>query len=376
MLIKIIGCKGNSCINWTLNFLKKEYKNYSPIDILFYYPFYYYPLKDRILEYNLDVRMKNFLTFQKSPDTNPNTIVIICSHDLNEKDLKFIKDINPKHLIFAGDPNLSDYSENWGQNHLKDFHADISHDINQFYSFPLKLYNEITKIIPKMKLNNIPPYIPKLSASDLEGEVTEVKKEFLFPFLKEVDLGEVLIASKDKNLKVELFDNNIAYRSFSEDFSDDETFKIPIHLFKYVDTLEAINQEKRMISQDEIIRVIRLTRAEIVQRFGGRKLLYETFEPIKEVYAKVLKRLSFFEYLIEQLIKDRIEYCLTPLQSSYYKRWKSNIKNKEWISPKIHIAYPTNVKFGEFDTVITEEFYPILMWRILLRAKNRIVYIK
>jgi len=395
MLIKIIGCKGNSYIDWTLDFLRKEYQNYSPINILFFYSSYYYPLKDKILQYNLDAQTNNFYTYftefvgieNHPPNINKvfweraktamgkfkaNTIVVIDSHDLSKPSIEFIKNfIDTKNLILAGDPNISDYPENWGQNYLKDFQADIFYDLNQFYHFPIKIYNEIIKILPQMKLNGIQPYIPKLRIADYSGEVTEVKKEFLFSFLKEVNLGKVLIASKYNSLKHKLFNNNIAYRDLNQD-----KIKIPVQLFKYTDTLEAINQEKRMISCDEILRIIKLTRAEIVQRFGGRKLLNETFEPVKEIYAKGLKRSGLFEYLTDQLIKDRIEYCLTPVQSTYYKKWKNNIKNKEWIAPQIYFANPLEVKFGEFDTVITEKFTPNLMWRVLLRAKSRIVYIK
>lgn len=372
MLIKIIGCKGNSYIDWTLDFLRKEYQNYSPINILFIHSAYYYPLKDKILQYNLDVKMSNFYTYINNFGEKAKTVVVIDAHDLGKVSIESIKNsVDAKNLILSGDPNASDYPENWGENYLKDFHANALYDINQYYSFPIKIYNEIIKILPQMDRNGTKPYAPLLRISNSNGEITEVKKEFLLPFLKQVNLGRTLVVSEHNNLRTELFNNNIAFRDFGED-----KIKIPVQLFKYIHTLEAINDGKRMINCDEILRIIRLTRAEIVQRFGGRKLLNESFEPVKEIYAGALKRSGLFEYLIDQLIKNRIEYCLTPLQSTYYKRWKTNIKNKEWITPQIFFSKPWEVKFGEFDTVITEKLTPNLMWFVLLRAKDRIVYIK
>jgi len=170
----------------------------------------------------------------------------------------------------------------------------------------------------------------------------------------------------------ELFSKNIAYRILRIG----GLLKIPVQLFKYVNTLGAILEENRMLSNTELIRVIKLTRGEIVEKFGGRKFLIQAYSPINVFKPKTISYSGFFGYLIEQYKRDRLEMCIIPTQRNYYVGWKNNIMNKEWINPNIILCNPKELKCEEFDTVITEETYPLMMWRIIGRSQNRLIYLQ
>jgi len=393
MLSRIIGSRGNSYITWVCDHLNKEYKTLFPVTILFVHPWYYYPIKENLLRYNLDITLSNFYVYfasfvgieEMSKDIylrfwekaksamgkfKTNTLVIIPAHDLHKEALEFIKTkIEAKRLILAGDPNSGDYEENWGKNYLKDFSFDLdsSFDMNPYEFLPKYIAYEVVECLDKMNLAGLRPYNPHFKISVISGEVKTIDK--IENVIKENE--KTLIVLRDIDfIRKKLFGLNIPYAEFGE-----EKMKIPIMLFKYIDTLKGI-ESNRMISNSEIMNVIRLTRAEVTEKFGKRKMLKEIWENIKEIKGYALGHSSFFEYLVSKYKKNQIGSCLIDTQISFYNKWKDKLENPKWINPNVFICKVKDVKYGEFDCVITERFEPKLMWRVLMRAKNKVFYLE
>jgi len=393
MIVKIYGYKGDSYIRWACDYLKREFNRLAPIVITYFHPDYYLHIKEHVMAYNLDAVLANFyyyfapyvgievktkdiyLTFwKKSRGINKkipiNTLVIMDSHTMNGEAMDFVKNIiNAKNLILVGDPNFGQYIENFGVNYLSIFDGEII-DIIPHYSFPKLICNEIKKFLLEMTWDGVNPYIPKLTQSDIDGEVFHATK---FDYIKKFKGQSLVVSSYIEKVPGYLLSEDIPYRWLKED----PLFRFPVNLFKMIDTLDALANETRQLSSEELIRVIRLTCGEITTNYGGREYLVNLYKCAPSFKPKAVASSDFFKKILEYYRMGRIVNCIIPSQRKHYLDWKSKLRNKRWIEPKVLLAHIDDIKCSEHDTVITERFFPVhLMWRILGRCKERLVYLE
>jgi len=391
MIIKILGYKGNSYIRYTCDFLLHEFNRIAPVVVIYFHPDYYYHVKEQVMKANLDVVLANFyfyfapwvgietrtkelyrLFWQKAKDVTGRisikTLVIMDAHTMNGEAMDFVKNVvNAQTLILAGDPNYSQYAENFGENYLKSLEGKII-DVIHYFPFPRYIHHEIMQLLPQMLLDGVKPYIPEWAPLDINGEILKSKGE---GYLKALKGKTLIVANKIKPIAENLFRKDIPFRRLRVE----PLFSIPVQLFKMVDTLDALVNETRLLTSDEIIRIIHLTGGEITEKFGGRQYLVELFHCANTFKPKAVSCSDFFKTVLEYYKRDKIELLITPLQRQYYAKWKHRLRNMKWIDPDIVIAYPWEVKGGEYDTVITEKLPPLFMWRILGRCRERLVYL-
>ena len=376
MLTKILGFKGNCVLDYSINYLKQSFKD-TPIHIFYFYPIHYPYIQQVVSQYELEANVVNFYAMfapylglnyyskdlpklfleriDQFPDIKLSTVLFVIPYThLDKKIIEKVREIKADNMILCGDPVASPFL-------LTDFQGEVV-DINNSYSFPEKIFNFLKRYIEKYS-----NYRPNWKPLDVKGEVLNVKYKKIFDYFDK----RTLIVTRNSHIKHDFFKQNISY----SEINLKRFLSIPVDLFNYYRILEAISSSKRLINIKEILKLIKVTKAEITEKFGGRKNLIDLYSCVKNHKPHALMRSPYISYLVEVFRKNKIETLIKPREIEIYQRWKDKIKDKKWISPNIFFIEPQNLSFEEFDTVMVDlDVTKHEIWKAMARAKERVIF--